>query len=144
MAEQTPSEKTIVEELNKLGKQMADALRAAWGSEDRKQLQAEILEGMKQFGNQVGDAAKKAAESDTAKQLKTQAEKVASEVKSSDVTDSVRKSMIEGLEVVNQELGKLLQRLEPKKDPSVPPEPAPSPESAAPAEPPASDPPEEY
>jgi hypothetical protein len=112
MSEDNPSEKTIVEELSKLGKQMAEALRTAWESEDRKKLQAEIVEGMQQFGNEVGQAARKANESDTAKQLKTQAEKMAGDVKSSEVTEAVRKSMIGGLEVLNQELGKLLERLE--------------------------------
>jgi len=149
MAEDTPGEKTIVEELSKLGKQMGDALRAAWESEDRKKLQAEIVEGMQQFGNEVGEAAKKAGESDAAKQLKTQAEKVAGDVKSNEVTGAVRKSMIGGLEVLNQELGKLLERLEAKPAAGTPAEPAAEgPEAPAeaagppepPAEPPASTP----
>ena len=141
MTEESQSEKTIVEELSKLGKQMADALRAAWESEDRKKLQAEIIEGMQQFGNEVGAAARKAGESDTAKDIKTQAEKVAGDVKSSEVTEAVRKSMIGGLEILNQELGKLLERLDPKQTAGAPAEAAP--EQAVPAEAQASPPDEE-
>jgi len=116
---------------------MAEALRTAWESEDRKKLQAEIVEGMQQFGNEVGEAAKKANESETAKQLKTQAEKMASDLKSSEVTDAVRKSMIGGLEILNQELGKVLERLETKPATGAPAEAAAG-EAGASAEAPAS------
>ena len=45
--------RSITEELGKLGKQMADAIKAAWESEDRKKLQAEILDGLQKFGDEV-------------------------------------------------------------------------------------------
>ncbi|MCX6027809.1 MAG: hypothetical protein NT169_00725, partial [Chloroflexi bacterium] len=107
MSEETHVEKNIADELNKLGKQVADAIKAAWESEDRKKLQNEITEGLQKFGDQMTDAAKKAAESDPAKQIKTQAEEVVTKVKESDVTEEVRKGLLGALETVNKELGKL-------------------------------------
>ncbi len=53
MSEETHVEKNIADELNKLGKQVADAIKAAWESEDRKKLQNEITEGLQKFGDQI-------------------------------------------------------------------------------------------
>ncbi len=119
MSEETHVEKNIADELNKLGKQVADAIKAAWESEDRKKLQSEITEGLQKFGDQVTDAAKKATASEPAKQIKVQAEEVVTKVKESDVTDEVRKGLLTGLEAINKELGKLLEKLEAKKTPEA-------------------------
>jgi hypothetical protein len=134
MSEETYVEKNIADELNKLGKQVADAIKAAWESEDRKKLQGEITEGLQKFGDQVTDAAKKASASEPAKQIKMQAEEVVAKVKESDVTEEIRKGLLTGLETLNKELGKLVERLEAKKAPETP---------AAPAAPEAPEPPQE-
>ena len=105
MSEESRVPKSIVDELNKLGKQLSSAIQMAWESEDRKKLEAEISEGLQKLGEQITDATKKASDSDAAKQIKVQAEKVVVEVKESDVVEEVRKGLIAGLEVVNKELG---------------------------------------
>ncbi len=125
MAEEPRSETNIVDELDKMGQLVAQAVRSAWESEERKKLEAEIVEGLRKFSDQVSTTAKKASESDAAQQIKAQAEKVAAEVKEKDVAEEIRKGLLAGLEVVNQELGKLVERLEKK---------APVEEAAAPAE----------
>jgi len=134
MSEEKRAERNIADELNKLGKQVADAIKAAWESEDRKKLQTEITEGLQQFGSQVSEAAQKAGESSTAKQLREQAEKVVTDVRESDIVDDIRKGLLTGLDALNKELGKLLEKLEAKQEPAAPPEPPAAPE---PAEPPA-------
>ncbi len=118
MTEETRPEKNIADELNRLGKQIADTIKAAWESDDRKKLQTEITEGLQKFGEQVTEATKKAGESDTAKQLREQAEKVAAEVRESNVVEEVRQGLLTGLETLNKELGKLLERLEQGKAPT--------------------------
>jgi len=137
MSEEKRAERNIADELNKLGKQVADAIKAAWESEDRQKLQTEITEGLQQFGNQVTEAAQKAGESSTAKQLREQAEKVVTEVRESDIVDDVRKGLLTGLDALNKELGKLLEKLEAKQEPKTPPEPAEPPVAPAPGGPPA-------
>jgi hypothetical protein len=112
MAEDTTEEKSISNELSKLGKQGADAINAAWESEDRKKLQADVTVGLESFGDQVSDAMRKASESEAARQLRDQTEKIVSEVRQSDVTGEMRRGLIAGLEVLNRELGRLVERLE--------------------------------
>ena len=110
--------RSITEELGKLGKQMADAIKAAWESDDRKKLQAEILDGLQKFGDEVTEALDKAGQSETAKDLRVKAEKVATDVRATGVAEDVRKGIISGLDVINQELGKLVEKLEPKTSPA--------------------------
>ena len=56
MTEETPRpEKTIADELSRLGKQLSDAAKAAWESEDRKRLQAEIESVFVRMGFRVFD-----------------------------------------------------------------------------------------
>jgi hypothetical protein len=106
--------RSIVDELSKLGQQMASAIKAAWESDDRKKLQAEILDGLQKFGDEVTQALDKAGKTETAQDLKVKAEKVATDVRASAVAEDVRKGIIGGLDVLNQELGKLVEKLEPK------------------------------
>lgn len=135
MAEQPRTPSQITEELSKMGKLVAQAVQSAWESEDRKKLEAEVVEGLRKLSDEVTAAAKKAGESDAARQLKAQAEKVAAEVKEHDVAEEIRKGLLVGLEAINQELGKLVERLDPRKSP--PAEPAAEAEAPAEAEPPA-------
>jgi molecular chaperone GrpE (heat shock protein) len=134
MSEGNAEEKSISSELARLGKQVADAISQAWESEDRRKLQAEVTVGLETFGDQVSDAMRKASESDAANQLRDETEKVVARVRESDVTAEVRKGLISGLEVINRELGKLVERLEVEPQPSTPP----AAESAEPVEPPES------
>ena len=131
MSEGTREEKSISSELTRLGKQVADAINLAWESEDRKKLQTEITTGLESFGVQVSDAMRKASESEAATQIRDQTEKVVIQVRQSDVTGEVRKGLIAGLEVLNKELGKLVERLEAEPQPAAPP----ATESAGPGEP---------
>ncbi len=143
MSEEPKVERNIADELGKLGKQVADAIKAAWESEDRKKLQSEIAEGFQKFGKEVSEAAEKASESETAKELREKAEKVVEEIRESDVVEDVRKGILIGLDALNRELGKLLEKLEPKPAAEAPAEaeaPAATEATAAPeseAEPPA-------
>jgi hypothetical protein len=109
--------RTITDELSKLGKQMADAIKAAWESDDRKKLQAEIVDGLQRFGDEVAEALDKAGQSDTAKELRTKAEQVSSDMREKGVVEDIRKGIISGLDVLNKELGKLVEKLEPKATP---------------------------
>jgi hypothetical protein len=110
--------RSIVDELSKLGQQMAQAIKAAWESDDRKKLQAEILDGLQKFGDEVTEALDKAGQSETAQELRGKAEKVATDVRASSVAEDVRKGVISGLDVINAELGKLVEKLEPKAKPT--------------------------
>ncbi len=133
MSEEQKVEKNIADELGKLGKQAADTIKAAWESDDRKRIQSELTEGLQKFGNDISQAVQKVSEGEQAKDLKVKAEKVAVDLKESDVVEDVRKGILSGLDVLNKELGRLLEKLESKQAPEAPAEPE------SPAEPPASE-----
>jgi hypothetical protein len=112
MTEGSGEDKSISSELSRLGQQVADAINAAWASEDRKKLQSDVTVGLRSFGDQVSEAMRKASESEAAKQVRDQTEKVVVQLRESDVTDEVRKGLIAGLDVLNRELGRLVEKLE--------------------------------
>jgi hypothetical protein len=114
MSEEPKVERSIADELGKLGKQVADAIKGAWESEDRKKLQVEITEGMQKFGAQVTEALDKASDSETAKELREKVEKVAADIREKGVVDDIRQGILTGLDTLNKELGKLVEKLEPK------------------------------
>lgn len=124
-------ERSIVDELSKLGQQMAAAIRSAWESDERKRLQTEILDGLQKFGDEVTQALDKAGQSETAKDLRVKADKVAADVREKGVVEDIRKGIIGGLDVINTELSKLVEKLEPKTQPAG----EPSVGAEAPAEP---------
>jgi hypothetical protein len=112
--EDTSTQRSIADELARLGAQLAAAAKTAWDSEERKKLQTEITTGMQRFGQELSTAVTKASESEQAKEFKTKAVKVAEDVQKTDVAEEVRKGLLVGLEAINRELGKLLERLETK------------------------------
>lgn len=110
------SERSIADELARMGAQLAAAAKTAWESEERRKLQQEITSGAQRFGQELASAVTKATESEQAKELKTKATKVAEDVQKTDVVEEVRKGILVGLEAINRELGKLLERLESKPE----------------------------
>ena len=112
MTQEPRSTSNLTEELSKLGNQVAEAVRLAWESDERKRVQADIAEGVKNFSVQLDEAVRKASESEAARKVKLQAEQVATKAKDSDVVDDMREGLLVGLQSLNRELGKLLVRLE--------------------------------
>lgn len=113
-SDEKTTERSIADELARLGQQLAAAARTAWESDERKRLQNEITNGVQRFGQEISAAASKAVESDQAKEIKTRATRVAEDVQKTDVIEEVRKGLLVGLEAINRELGKMLERMEPK------------------------------
>ena len=118
MSEEPKAEgRTITDELSKLGQQVAVAFKSAWDSDDRKRLQAEIIDGLQKFGDEITQTLDKAGKSETAQDLRTKAEQVAADLRDKGVVEDIRKGIIGGLDVINSELSKLVEKLEPKTTP---------------------------
>lgn len=113
-SETTHTERSIADELGRLGAQLAAAAKTAWESDERKRLQGEIVTGVQRAGQELTTAVNKLTESEQAQQVRTRAVKVAEDVQKTDVVEEVRKGILVGLEAINRELGKLLERLESK------------------------------
>ena len=112
MSEESKHERSVSDELNKLGQHFSEVIRTTWESEDRKRVQGEIIEGLRRFGDEVTGALNKVAESDTGKQVTTQTGKVINDVKESGVADDIRKGLLQGLDALNRELSKVSEKLE--------------------------------
>jgi len=116
-SEEVREDRAIVNELEKLGKQLIGAAKAAWESEERRKLQDEIATGIQKIGQELGVTLEKASESEQVQEIRTRAGKVATDIQQTDVVDEVRKGLLVGLEAINRELSKLLDRLETKPAP---------------------------
>ncbi len=112
--EETKTERNIADELARLGQQLSAAAKSAWESEERKRLQGEIMNGVQRAGQEINAAVNKASEHEQVQQLRTKAVKVAEDVQKTDVADEIRKGILVGLQAINREMGKLLERLESK------------------------------
>jgi hypothetical protein len=112
MTEPKQPESTIAEELSRLGAQVAEAMRLMWESDERQRLQEDLSKGVQSFAEQLGTAAEQAGRSETTQEIKAQAKKVAERLKESSAADEVRTGLINGLAAVNEELKRLIERLD--------------------------------
>ena len=58
------TERSIADELAKMGAQVAAAAKTAWESEERRKLQHEVTTGVQRFGQELTTALTKATESE--------------------------------------------------------------------------------
>ena len=109
----------IVDELQNLGKQVADTLRTAWESEQRHKVEGEVREGMKSFANEIDKVLSQVRESTTAKKIKEEAIEVKIKVESSEISGKARGGIVQGLKWLSVELGKLADQFAPIEKVSV-------------------------
>jgi len=85
----------LIEELDKLGREIGRGLRKAWESDERKEIEAEVSKGIDVAGRELGKLAKEASESEAAKELRKGAKAVSREL---------RDGLMSGLRKLNEEL----------------------------------------
>ena len=100
-------------ELKDLGRQFAETLRTAWNSEERQRIETEVREGVRSFANEVDKVIREARDSQAAARIKEEAEQVATKVESSDVGGKTRTVIVQGLQWLSEELGKLADQFTP-------------------------------
>lgn len=111
MSEQKPPESDVTEEFRLLGKNLADALRAAWESPERKRVQQEIESGLKEAGTSMMREIEKFSESPTGQRLKSEAQEVRERVRSGEVQNKAREELLSALRAINNELQKVAQKV---------------------------------
>lgn len=89
----------VVGELGRLGKQLGKSLKGAWDSEDRKEIQTEVVDELKLAGDQVKKVATEVTDSKPAQELMDGAGQV-----SKDLGDG----LLKGLKALNREIGRAL------------------------------------
>jgi hypothetical protein len=118
MSESNPNENKspnndIGDQLNELGKNLRDALRTAWESDERRKLQQEIEVGLANLGNSLSQAAEEFSKSPTGQNLKEDVKDMHERWQTGEVSTKVRSEITEALRTVNKELQKAYQRNQP-------------------------------
>ena len=118
MSESNPNENKIPnddigDQLNELGKNLRDALRTAWESDERRKLQQEIEVGLANLSDSLSQAAKDFSNSPTGQNLKEDVKDINERWQTGEVGTKVRTEITEALRTVNQELQKAYQRNQP-------------------------------
>ena len=118
MSESNPNEnkspnEDIGEQLNELGKNLRDALRTAWESDERRKLQQEIEVGLADLADSLGQAAKDFSNSSAGQTLKEDVKDLHERWQTGEVGSKVRSEITEVLRTVNNELHKASQKNQP-------------------------------
>jgi hypothetical protein len=103
------------EQLNELGKNLRDALRTAWESDERRKLQQDIEVGLANLRDSLNQAATDFSQSQTGQTLKEDVKDLNERWKTGEVGSKVRTEIADALRTVNQELQKAS-----RKDPPPP------------------------
>lgn len=110
----------IGEQLNELGKNLRDALRTAWESDERRKLQQEIEAGLVNLRESVNEAVQDFSTSPTGQTLKEDVKDLHERWRTGEVGTKVRTEIADALRTVNIELQKTARKNQPP--PSDPPQ----------------------
>jgi len=111
MSESNPDENKsprddIGDQLNELGKNLREALRTAWESDERRKLQLDIEDGLANLRDSLNEAAKEFSNSQTGQNLKEDVKDLHERWQTGEVGSKVRSEVAEALRTVNKELQK--------------------------------------
>ncbi len=87
----------LVDELQRLGREIGRSLKHAWDSEDRQRIEDEVGKSLGAAGREMGKVARQAGDTEAGKQIKAGAETVGRDV---------RDGLLAGLRLLNRELSK--------------------------------------
>ena len=86
----------LIEEIDKLGRDVTQGITDAWKSDERKEIQDEVEKGLGAAGRELGKIAEDVGQSDAAQELKKGAKEAGKEI---------HKGLLSGLRFLNRELG---------------------------------------
>lgn len=101
---------SIAKEFRNLGKNLADAARAAWDNPERQRLQSEIESGLSEMGSTMRQEYEHWQESPSGQKVRKDVTNLSDRIRESDVENRVRNEMITVLHQLNQELENLKSR----------------------------------
>ena len=105
------SDENLSNAFSELGRNLSAVLKAAWERPERKQIQQEIEDGLELLGGEVRKAVDQFGESDLGQNLKSEADRIKTKVADGDVEETVRGEVNAALRKVNEELGRLTEKL---------------------------------
>lgn len=105
--ESRQSEESLTEEFRILGKNLMEAVRAAWESPERRKLQQEISSGLTELGATLRKEAQEFSASETGQRLKSDVQEAQQRIRSGEAENRVRDELLSALRTVNTELQKV-------------------------------------
>lgn len=108
MADQKPPESDIADEFRNLSKNLSEALHAAWDRPERRKFQQDLEKGLTELGSTLKREVEHLAEHPASQRIRSEAEEVASRVRSGEVEQKARSELINALRMVNNELQKFI------------------------------------
>jgi hypothetical protein len=121
MSDQPQNESNdIADELRQLGKNIKEALRSAWGSEERHKLQQEIQSGLSELGNMLNQAADDFKSSQAGQNIKADIDDFKERLRTGEVESKVRSEILEALQTANRELKRATQSRQPPEEQNNP------------------------
>lgn len=113
----------IEEELRTLGRRFTDVLQAAWASEERRKVEAEVRESMKRFSAEMERLFDRTRESPTGERVRTKVGEARERAAESEAARRTREALAQGLHRMSEELARLADRFTPADETTTPPRP---------------------
>lgn len=101
----------LKQELKRLGEQVGEAGRMLWNSPQRRMLEDQIQEGLQKVAEEIQDLFDELRASETAEKVRAKAEETLQTVAGSPIVEDIQEAMTAGLRELNEELEKLLTKL---------------------------------
>ena len=109
---QGPGKDDLVGELREMGQQLEAAFRAAIESDRAKQLQRDLASGVHELSEQVKTAVKSLQSDPRVQQAEERGKQVVSQARQSKVAQDLQETIVSGIAQLNQQLRKLVERIE--------------------------------
>jgi DNA-binding PucR family transcriptional regulator len=97
------------DELRSLAANLKEALSAAWESEERRRVQAEIIDGLSEMVDTLRALGNEFAQSPTGQRLSADAADLHEQLRRDQVQEKARTQLLEALRKVNSELSRAAQ-----------------------------------
>ncbi|MCC6972321.1 MAG: hypothetical protein IT434_19065 [Phycisphaerales bacterium] len=123
----TPGGQELIDELGRLGNKMAEVIRTAWASDERKRMEQDLRTGLNTLANNLEQGVRKMGEHEQTKEFVRKAEDVAEnvgeKVRNSQTTYDIAGALAGGLRVLADQVEKLAAELQRKRaeTPTTPP-----------------------
>lgn len=119
-----PQSQVLIDELNRLGAKFAEAIDAAWKSEERKRLEDDLRTGVVSVAQSLETHLKEFSRREETQKVLDKAEHVAEQVRSSKVSQEIAGALAQGLRSLSEQLEKLAQDLREREKNQNPVDPA--------------------
>ena len=115
----TPGGQELIDELGRLGNKMAEVIRTAWASDERKRMEQDLRTGLNSLANNLEQGVRKMGEHEQTKEFVRKAEDVAEnvgeKVRNSQTTYDIAGALAGGLRVLADQVEKLAAELQRKR-----------------------------